>query len=283
MSLNSRARIFLEMLRTNKDLKIFLIHILIGTLLQILARRCLKYMKDHPELFEETKKNRKKAKPRNKNKNPLVVPRGGAFVVPTEVFQFINFLNETGILAYIANSGIVSSAITGAAPYVVKQIPFNAVSTYVVNSARGALPATHGYRDKSVTTLDDMGKLTLTLYPCEEVNELGYLFYVLKNSEISFEEKERITHIILTKFLNLSTEEGRRNFLLCLLAILCTLAIYNHAGYHILLKMLLEAIREGKIPKQLVRWIIRNLKRKGLLLNPELLDIAYSTNIGELP
>jgi hypothetical protein len=281
MSLTARSRILLGMLVNNKDLKVFLIHVLIGALLQILARRCLKYMEDHPELFEKTNTNRKKAKPRNKNKKPLVVPRGGAFVVPPQVFEFINYLNETGILKFIANSGVISTAATGAAGYLIKQIPLKAVSTYVRNSARGALPATHGYIDKSVTTLDDVGKLTL--YQCEGINELGYLFYVLKDSAIPFEEKERITILILTKFLNLSTEEGRRNSLLCLLAILCALAIYSPSSYHLLLKILLQAIREGKISKKLIRWIIRRLKRNGLLLNPELLDIAYSSNLVELP
>ena len=122
-----------------------------------------------------------------------------------------------------------------------------------------------------MTPLEDVGKLTL--YQCEGIHELEYLFYVLKDSAIPFEEKERITLLILTRFLNLSTEAMRRNFLLCLLAILCALTIYNPSSYHLLLKSLLQAIREGKISKNLIRWIIQNLKRKGLLSNPELLDI----------
>jgi hypothetical protein len=267
MSLTDRSRILLRMLWNNKDLRVFLIHVLIGTLLQILARRCLKYMKDHPELFEETNKNRKKAKPRNrnKNKNPLVVPRGGAFVVPPKVFAFLKFLADSGFLVGIAGS---------AAAYVIKQIPLNAVSTYVVNSVRGSLPSTHGSLNKSVTTLDDVGKITL--YECERIPDLEYLFDILRDLIIPFEEKERFTRLIFGRYFNLSTEEGRKAFVLCLLAILLTLSIYNHASYHILLKMLLEAIREGKIPNKLVRVIIRNFQRKGLRPGPELIEIAYS-------
>lgn len=257
MSLTDRSRILLRMLWNNKDLRVFLIHVLIGTLLQILARRCLKYMKDHPELFEETNKNRKKAKPRNKNKNPLVVP--------PKVFAFLKFLADSGFLVGIAGS---------AAAYVIKQIPLNAVSTYVVNSVRGSLPSTHGSLNKSVTTLDDVGKITL--YECERIPDLEYLFDILRDPIIPFEEKERFTRLIFGRYFNLSTEEGRKAFVLCLLAILLTLSIYNHASYHILLKMLLEAIREGKIPNKLVRVIIRNLQRKGLRPGPELIEIAYS-------
>jgi hypothetical protein len=257
MSLTDRSRILLRMLWNNKDLRVFLIHVLIGTLLQILARRCLKYMKDHPELFEETNKNRKKAKPRNrnKNKNPLVVP--------PKVFAFLKFLADSGFLVGIAGS---------AAAYVIKQIPLNAVSTYVVNSVRGSLPSTHGSLNKSVTTLDDVGKITL--YECERIPDLEYLFDILRDPIIPFEEKERFTRLIFGRYFNLSTEEGRKAFVLCLLAILLTLSIYNHASYHILLKMLLEAIREGKIPNKLV--IIRNFQRKGLRPGPELIEIAYS-------
>lgn len=268
MSLTPRSRILLGMLWNSKDIRFFLISLLIGILVQSLARRCLQYMKDHPELFEETKTNRKKAKP--KNKSPLVLPRGGAMVVPPEVFAFINYLNQTGILGFLAKSGIVTTLKRAAAGYLIKKIPVNAISTYV----RGALPATHGYVEKSLSTLADVEKLTL--YQCEGINELEYLFYILKDSAIPFEEKQKVTNSILTKYLNLSTEAGRRNSLLCLLAILCTLAVYSTDSYHIILKILLKAMREGKIPKELVRWIIRNLQRKGLLLEPEFLEIAYS-------
>ena len=217
MPFHIRLRLLLAMLWNNKDLRVFLIHILIGALLQILARRCLKYMKDHPELSEETNKNRKKAKSRNrnKNKNPLVVP--------PEVFQFIKFLNDSCILKFLADYGFLAGIAGSSAGYGIKQIPLNAVSTYVVNSVRGALPSTHGSLDKSVTTLDDVGKITL--YECERIPDLEYLFDLLRDPIIPFEEKERLTRLIFGRYLNLSTEEGRKAFVLCLLAILLTLSI----------------------------------------------------------
>lgn len=271
MSFTSRPRMLLGMLVNDKDLKVFLIHILISTLLQILARRCLKYIKDHPELLEKTNKKGKKANPRNKNKNPLIVPRGGAFVVPPQVFAFIKYLNDTGILKWIAESGIGASLTAGGTVYMIKKIPLNAISNYIRNAPREALPATHGYIEKSLTTVNEVGKLTLP--QCEGINELEYLFYVLKDSEIPFEERKRLTISILTRFLNLSTDESRRNSLLCLLAILCALAIYNPSSYYILFQALLKAVEEGKIPKNLIRWIIRNLKKDGRFLNPELLYV----------
>ena len=254
MSFYNRVQILLAMLWNNKDLKILILNIVIGLLLQRLARKCLKYLKDYPELLEETNPKRTKAKRRNKNKNPLVLPRGGAFLVPPAAFAFLKFLNDSGILQFLADSGFWASVAGGSTGYLIKQIPLNGVSTYVRNFVQGALPATHGYLDKSMTNLDDWGKITL--YECERIPELEYLFDVLKYPIIPFEEKQRVTRLIFGRYLNLSTAEGRKAFVLCLIAILLTLSIYNYSSYHILVKMLLEAVREGKILKNLVRVII---------------------------
>jgi hypothetical protein len=64
---------------SRKDLRVFILYILAGGVLQILARR---YIKNHPELFEKKNGNLKDAEPRiqNQNRNPRFrhfFPRGG--------------------------------------------------------------------------------------------------------------------------------------------------------------------------------------------------------------
>jgi hypothetical protein len=285
MAFTIRLRILFAMLWNNKDVRFVLINILMGRVLQYLAGRLLKYIENHPEVFEEAKRKREKAKLRNKNKNPLVLPRGGALVVPPEVFQVIKYLNETGVLKLIHDSGIVATIVSGmisaTGSYIIKQIPLKAINTYVVTSVPGALPATHGYKyiEKRMTVFDDVG--SIHLQKCEE--NLQYLFTILQDSTVPFEEKERLTLAILTKYLNLNTPQGRLNFVLCLVFIIYLLSIYAPGSYHIILRKLIEAIKQGKISKKLARLIIRRLQRKGVLIEPELLDIAYSSDFLELP
>lgn len=286
MDFNIRLRILLAMLWNNKDVRFVLINMLMGVVLQYLAGRLLKYIENHPEVFEEAKREREKAKLRNKNKNPLVLPRGGALVVTPKVFEIINYLNDTGVIKLIHESGIVativSSIVSATGSYIIKQIPLKAVSTYVITSLPGALPATHGYKyiEKRLanTAFDDVG--SINLHKCEE--NLQYLFTILQDSTVPFEEKERLTLAILTKYLNLKTHQGRLNFVLCLVFIIYLLSIYAPGSAHIILRKLIESIKKGKISKKLARVIIRRLQRKGVLIDPELLDIApYSDDFLE--
>jgi hypothetical protein len=46
------------------------------------------------------------------------------------------------------------------------------------------------------------------------------------------------------------------------------------ASYHIILKNLIKAIKEGRIPKIVGRAIIRILLKRGLFVNPELLEVV---------
>lgn len=112
------------------------------------------------------------------------------------------------------------------------------------------------------------------LDPCKQ--NLKYLFKVLEDKGIPFEEKEKITRSIFSKYLNLKTMNGRVTFVLCIVLILYILSIQNQSGFIILLKNLIRAIREGKISKAIGRAIVRRLQKKGVDIDPELLDIVNS-------
>lgn len=105
---------------------------------------------------------------------------------------------------------------------------------------------------------------------------MKYLFKVLEDKGIPFEEKEKITRSIFSKYLNLKTMNGRVTFVLCIVLILYILSIQNQSGFIILLKNLIRAIREGKISKAIGRAIVRRLQKKGVDIDPELLDIVNS-------
>lgn len=93
---------------------------------------------------------------------------------------------------------------------------------------------------------------------------------------IPFEEKKKIAREVLIKYLDLTTPSGRCNFLLCIVFITYTLYNTQTASFHIMMKSLIEAIREGKITKAMARFIIRKLRKKGIPVDPELAELAGS-------
>jgi hypothetical protein len=80
----------------------------------------------------------------------------------------------------------------------------------------------------------------------------------------------------MTKYLDLKTSSGRRNFALCLIFIISVLSTTNHSSFHLVMSSLIEAIREGKISKEIGRYIIRKLKRRGILIDPALTELVAS-------
>ena len=85
------------------------------------------------------------------------------------------------------------------------------------------------------------------VYLDQSDQNLKYLFDILEDETIPFEERKQITHSILTKYLNLKTPFGRRNFLLCIVFIIYTLFINHGSSFYLMMRSLIKAIREGKI------------------------------------
>ena len=61
-----------------------------------------------------------------------------------------------------------------------------------------------------------------------------------------------------------------------MVCILYIFSAYDTSSYFIILKNLIEAIKEGKISKIIGQAIVRRLKKKGLLIDPELLEVVNS-------
>lgn len=151
---------------------------------------------------------------------------------------------------------------------VFSNIPVTAVSTYL----RNAFPQNLPDLDKKKFIL--VGGEKIYLDECDP--NMKYLFHILEDETIPFQEKKAIAHSILTKYLNLKTPFGRRNFALCIIFIIYILFTKRHSSFHIMMKSLVKAIQEGKITKPMARFIVRKLRKKGVLIDPELAEIVAS-------
>ena len=226
------------------DVRIIIFGTAAGGILQILSKR---YLKNHPEFLKDSPKYKE------------TPPRGGVtgeIVAGKVIVQAIlTFLAEHGLTA-----GLLSS--TGV---VISKIPVTVISTYL----RDAFPQNLPHLEKNFILIDGE---KIYLDPCDQ--NLEYLFKILKDKTIPFEEKEKVAHSVLTKYLNLKTHSGRRNFVICIVLILYILSIKNSSGFYIMMRSLIKAIREGKISKAMGRLIARRLRKKGILIDPELADIV---------
>jgi hypothetical protein len=255
---------FLRILWSRKEIKIIFITTVTGGVLQIICRR---YIKNHPEFFEEKNGNIKEIEPgitnKNKNRNPRFrnfLPRGGSVITLSEIKVIAK-----AVMTFLAENGFLAGLGTGST-IVLSKIPTNAISTYLRDSFPQNLPELE--RKKFILVAEEK----IYLDQCDQ--GLEYLFTILKDTKLSYEEKEKLTISILTKYLNLKTADGRLNFVVCIVFIFSIFSMGNIPSYHLLLTNLIEAIKEGRIPKIVGRAIIRKLKKRGLYINPELLKVV---------
>jgi hypothetical protein len=172
------------------------------------------------------------------------------------------------MINFLAKKGLLAGVLTGTG-VVISQNPATAVSTYL----RDAFPQNLPHLEKKKFIL--VGGEKIYLDQCDQNCE--YLFKILEDETIPFEEKEKVADSILTKYLNLKTMNGRLAFVLCIVFILYILSIQNPSSFYILLKNLIKAIKEGKIPKVIARIIVRKLRKKGVAIDPELLEVVVSS------
>lgn len=252
----------LKILLIRKEIKILIVCTATGGILQVICRQ---YMKNQPEFSEEKNENIKEIEPETeleiKNKNPRFrnfLPRGGATLG-------VSISITKVIIKFLAENGLLAGLITGSG-VAVSKIPTTAISTYL----RDAFPQNLSECERHKFTLIDGEKIYLD--QCDQ--NLEYLFKVLKDPVLPFEKKEELTRSILTKYLNLKTADKRISFILCMVCILYTFSIHNPSGYFIILKNLIASIKEGRISKIVGRAIVRRLKKRGLLIDPELLEVV---------
>lgn len=229
------------------DVRIFIFGTATGGMLQILSKR---YLKNHPEFLKDSSESKK------------IPPRGGAAgeIIGGKVLAkaILLFLAEHGLTV-----GVISS--TGV---IIGKIPLTSISTYL----RDAFPQNLAHLEKKNFIMIDGKKIYLD--PCDQ--NLKYLLNILENETIPFEEKQKVAHSILRKYLNLKTQSGRRNFVLCTVSILYILSTNDYSSFYAMMQSLIKAIQEGKISKAVARLIIRRLRKKGIPVDPELADIVAS-------
>jgi hypothetical protein len=109
-----------------------------------------------------------------------------------------------------------------------------------------------------------------TNWLCDQ--NLNLLFTVLKDKSIPFQDKKRIRYRIFSHHIDLKTNSARVKFVLSIVAIILALSIANPGGSMILRNQLYEAVKAGKISKVVYRAILRLVRRKGILVDSDLLD-----------
>jgi hypothetical protein len=236
------------------DVRTFLFFTAAGGLLQFVSRQ---YLKRHPELLKDASVNKKS----DRQPRPLS-PRGGALIDIS--FTTIQIAAQA-VLNFLAEQGLLAGVLTGGAA-VISKIPASAISNYLRDSFPQNLP----HLEKKKFILVNGEKIFLD--QCD--NNLEYLFKILEDKTIPFEEKQKAAHLVVSKYLDLKTPMGRLNFVLCIIGIASILSIYNPSGLYILFKNLIKAIKEGRLSKAVARYIIRKLKDKGIPIDPELLEAA---------
>lgn len=241
---------------SRKDIRILIICTASGGILQILSKE---YLKHHPEFLNTEPVIKKNYRPLR-----FLPPRGGALIeisgisIKVVAKVVLNFLAKKGLIAGLATGGVK----------VISKIPPNAVSKYLSDAFPQNLP--HLEKRKFIL----VGGEKIYLDYCNQ--NLKYLFKILEDDNIPFEEKERVARSILTKYLNLQTMTGRVNFVICIGFIFYILFNTNTAGFYLLLQNLIKAIKEGKISKAVGRAIVRRLQKRGVVLDPELLEVLSS-------
>lgn len=248
---------------TKKEIKYILIGTAVGFLLQF---ACAQYLKKHPELLNSNKFNEYDPANPYSPKPEKIDPfskiwiirrfRGGA-LDGLSLVTIINFINEAGPVigalgGFISFLGVIPKA--------------NLVSLLYKNTPQN-LPV------KSLISLEDTKSATESIaWLCDQ--NANILFTVLNDESIPFEEKKRTTYGILTQHIDLKTNSARVKFVLCIVAIILALSIANPGGYMILINQLYEAVKAGKISKVVFRAIVRKLRGKAVIVDPDLIDVS---------
>ena len=120
------------------------------------------------------------------------------------------------------------------------------------------------------TSLVALDNGLLNLDSCE--NSLEYLYLVLNEKSIPLGDKKKLAFKVLTNHIDLKSHNGRLKFVLCMVSIFLVLYSTKVGSFYLLMEKLLEAVRKGKISKAMARVIIRRLRRKGIPVDPELIE-----------
>lgn len=241
----------LKNLLSRDEIISMIIWLVVGGMVQILAK---KIIENNPEFMESNPK-KEEGQPR------FISPRGGDITEVTNIKDIIRFLFK-----FAAKKGLVTATVAWSGRKIVDKIPLDAISTYVLEG----LPQSFLDLEKKKYTTLPRGK-KISLEECDD--NINYLFTILEEEKISLAKKEELAKSTLTKYLNLETNLGRIKFILCIISLLYTLYYNDMSNFNLTMENLVRAIKEGKVSKSMARVIVRNLKKKGVLIHPELAEI----------
>jgi hypothetical protein len=249
-----------------REVKTIVISTIMGGLLQVI---CIRYIKNHPEFLEQKNYTLKDETPEIEIKNeknrfrfPISVPRSGALVEVTAVKIVVHLA-----VKLIAGSGLIMGFLGGAAVVLIK-LPKGVVE----NVLREALPHNLPHLEKGKCILVDGEKIYFD--QCHQ--SVRYLFLILSDPNVPYIEKENVSRKVLKQSLNIGTHDGRVNFVLCISIMLYIFSSQDPANYYVILQDLIKAIRDGRISKLIGRAILKRLIRKGIPIDPDLIDAINS-------
>lgn len=249
-----------------RDVKVMMVCILAGCLTQVAAAQ---YLKRHPEmvmtdddrklLFDELRKKKKKPKKNPRRGRRILRFRGGGNPI-------VAFLIKKLIINHLANLGIATGAAVGSS-ILGSNLLLNSRALQVI--VRDAVPG--NFLDKKRFITVDGVRIWLPK-DCDE--NLRHLFRMLQDPDVTDKRKRQLTKKFFRKQLDLTTNTGKVNFILCVVFILWLFSTQSLASFDIMMSNLIRAIREGRISKAAARAIIRRLRKEGVYIDPELVEAA---------
>ena len=250
-----------------KEIKVFVICSVTGGLMQFFCRR---YIKNHPEFLEEPEITIKIKHPSGETEqisNEIAKEtitrrmtkhlRGGQVQEKlAELFlrvilkKLVKLAAKKGVELGLSLGTGVALAIT----------PKKALAKVIQQS----LPQDLLNKESSILVNGEK----VYLENCDE--SLKYMFSVVMDKELPYNEKKKYVEYVFRVVLD---KNKPLHLVLCLISILLILSTQNTASYFLVLKNLIEAIREGRISKRIARIIVRRLLKKGRMVDPELLEL----------
>lgn len=262
---------------TDKDLRIILIGTVVGGIVQY---ACWKYVKSNPELFEnlddvddefakefakEIAKETSKTRKLFKRICPFLPRGGGAGEKLVELFL-------KKLAKRLANKGVKDVVGGLLAAVVVEKIPKRkAVSTilrYAATKLKDGSPITYTkWNELKYLSLPEMDPLS----GCE--SSWNFILEILLNKDLPYSVREEKVKILVRQHLSFQTKADLVRFMACIVGIILLLVtLKDNTSIFILMQSLLDAVKQGKIPKRIGRRIIRRLMRKNVLVDTELLE-----------
>ena len=233
---------------SRKETKIFVICTVSGAVLQFFSRR---YIKNHPEFLEEPEITIKIKNPSGKTeelsnerakeiaKEPTIrrlikYLRGGQ--VEQKIIEILIRLIIKWLIKLIAKKG-VEIGLTIGAGVAISVTPKKALARIIER----ALPQDVFNKGRFIQVNGEK----IYLENCSE--GFKYMFSILMDKEIPYDEKKELVGYVFRVTLD---KAGPVNLILCLIPILLILATQSPASYFLLLKNLIQAIKEGRISKR---------------------------------